>query len=81
MNQLRFPEFLSQSTNEHLNQFGVVFVFMFPNTFAELGACECASRFPHQHLQQRQLARRKLDSFLATVNIVRGQVEREIGDA
>src|SRR5215510_7563372 len=81
VNQRRFAELLSESTNEHFNQLGVVFVFVFPDAFAQFRAREHASGLAHQHLQQHQLARRKLDSVRATVNIVRGQVEREIGDA
>ena len=50
LNQRWFAEFLSQSTNEYLNQFGIVFVCVFPNALAELGAREHASRLAHQYL-------------------------------
>src|SRR5215468_10357939 len=72
VNQRRVAELLSQSTNEHFNQLGVVFVCVFPDTLAQLRAREHASRLAHQHLQQHHLARRKLDPLRGAMDIVRG---------
>lgn len=37
----------SQTSNEHFHQLRVILVGMFPNAFAEFGACKDASRLPH----------------------------------
>lgn len=71
LNQGRFAQLFSESANEHFNQLGIVFVRMLPNPFAQLRACEDASRFPHEHLQQHQFARRKFDSLRVAMNVMR----------
>ena len=78
VNQRRITDLSSQPADEHFDQFCIVFVWMFPNTFAQLGTREDTGRLAHQHLQQHYFPRRKLDSFRAPVNIVSSQVQGEI---
>ena len=81
VNQRRITDLSSQPADEYFDQLCIVLVRVFPNTFAQLGAREDATRLPHQHLQQHYFPRRKLDSFRAPVNIVSGQVQGEITNA
>src|SRR5206468_6262204 len=50
VDQRGFAQLFSQSTNEHFNQLGVVFVCVFPDALAQLRAREDAAWFAHQHL-------------------------------
>ena len=47
MNQRRIADLSSQPTDEHFDQLCIVFVRVFPNTFAQLGAREYTARLAH----------------------------------
>ena len=46
-NQRGITDLSSQPANEHFDEFCIVFVRVFPNTFAQLGAREDAARLAH----------------------------------
>ena len=52
VNQRRITDLSSQPADEYFDQFCVVVVRVFLNTFAQLSAREDTGRLPHQHLQQ-----------------------------
>ena len=81
VNQRRITNLFSQPADEDFDELRIVLMRVFPNALTQLRACENAARLPHQDLEQHQLTRRKIDAFRATVNVVRSQVEREIGRA
>jgi hypothetical protein len=47
MNQRRITDLSSQPANEDFDQLCIVFVWVFPNTFAQLGAREDTARLTH----------------------------------
>ena len=47
VNQRRITDLSSQPADEHFDQLGIVFVWVFPNTFAQLGAREDTARLTH----------------------------------
>ena len=46
-NQRRIPDLSTQPADEDFDQFCIVFVWVFPNTFAQLGAREDTGRLTH----------------------------------
>jgi len=79
VNERRAIDLTTQATDEHLHQFHVVFVLPLPDPFAQFGSSKDTARFPHQHTQQRELSRGKLDPPIAASQFIINQVKREIG--
>src|SRR5581483_9632646 len=81
VDERRIADFFSKPSNEYLDQFRVVFVGMLPDSLAKFRASEDPAGLAHEHLEQHQFARRKLDASRAAINVAGGQVQREIADA
>src|SRR5205814_8169637 len=58
---------LAQTADEGFDQFHAVLMFPFPDALAQFGAAENTARFAHQHAQQREFSRRKLDPARAAI--------------
>ena len=58
MDERRRINFPAQPADKNLDQLHVVFVFPFPDAFAQFGAGKDPARFAHQDAEQGELARR-----------------------
>jgi hypothetical protein len=56
LNQGRLANSFAQASDENLHEFGIVFVGMFPNAFAQLRAGKYSAGLAHEDLEQHELA-------------------------
>src|SRR4030095_2764795 len=72
--------FFAKTADEGFDQFHAVRMFPFPDALAQFGAAKDAARFAHQHAQQREFSRRKLDPAGAAIQFSVDKVQNQIAD-
>src|SRR4029453_10243022 len=72
--------FLAKTADEGFNQFHAVRMFPFPDALAQFRAAKDAARLAHQHAQQCEFSRRKLDPARSPVQCSLRQVQNQIVD-